>query len=308
MEILQNLTIILACIVAITKGADWLVESAAKIGRQIGISELVLGLTVVAFGTSAPEFGVTILAAFRNSGDISVGNIVGSNIFNLGFILGGVAIIHSLKTSRSIVWRDGAFLLIGTILLIVFLRDLCLSRLEGIFLFSFLFVYLFYLFREKQPATRKRHLKGKLHWRDLLRLILAIGIVLTGSHFLVEFSIRLAIAMHVSQWVIGVTLVAAGTSVPELAVSFAAAFRGHHDISIGNLIGSNIFNLFGVLGVAGTFHDLTVGDGAKLNLINLLLMTVIVLIFMRSGWQISRGEGVFLFLTALACWGVNFLI
>ena len=138
MEVFKDVLIIIICILIIAKGAAWLVDSAAKIARRFGISELVIGLTIVSMGTSAPEFGVTILAALRGMGDISVGNIVGSNIFNLGFILGGTAIVHSLKTNRTIIRRDGAFLFFGTILLTALLWDLSLTRIEGCVLFSLL--------------------------------------------------------------------------------------------------------------------------------------------------------------------------
>ena len=150
MIIIKDLAILLVSIIVIGKGAVWLVDAAARVAKHFGISELVIGLTVVAFGTSAPEFGVTILAAIRGMGDISVGNIVGSNIFNLGFILGGTAIIHSLKTNRTIVFRDGIFLLFGGILLSVFLWDLTLSKIEGFILFTLLVLYLLYLYFNKE--------------------------------------------------------------------------------------------------------------------------------------------------------------
>ena len=134
MEILLDTLIIILCVAVIARGAVWLVDSAVKIASWLGISELVIGLTIVAMGTSAPEFGVTILAALRGMGDISVGNIVGSNIFNLGFILGGTAAIRGLGTSKNIIYRDGAFLLFGTLLLTLLLWDLALVHVEGIIL------------------------------------------------------------------------------------------------------------------------------------------------------------------------------
>ena len=157
MIIIKDIVILLVSIIVIGKGAVWLVDTAARLAKHFGISELVIGLTVVAFGTSAPEFGVTILAAIRGMGDISVGNIVGSNIFNLGFILGGTAIIHSLKTSRTIVFRDGFFLLFGGILLSVFLWDLTLSKIEGIVLFTLLVLYLLcYILKKKLLKKRSQ--------------------------------------------------------------------------------------------------------------------------------------------------------
>ena len=301
MEVIKDIVIIIVCIVVIAKGATWLVDSAVRIARKFGISELVIGLTIVALGTSAPEFGVTILAALRGMGDISVGNIVGSNIFNLGFILGGTAVIHSLKTDKTVVTRDGAFLLFGTILLTFFLWDLTLNRVEGVILFSLLFAYLGFLYWKKEPIEHDGKMR-EYHWYDPLLLITGMGMVLGGSHFLVEAAVNLAKIMGISQWVIGATIVAAGTSTPEFATSLVAALRGHHGLSVGNLIGSDIFNMFGVLGLAAIMRDLPVDMGARSNLIMLVLMVFIVLIFMRTDWRISRKEGIVLVSMGMARW------
>jgi cation:H+ antiporter len=306
MEVFKDVLIIIICILIIAKGAAWLVDSAAKIARRFGISELVIGLTIVSMGTSAPEFGVTILAALRGMGDISVGNIVGSNIFNLGFILGGTAIVHSLKTNRTIIQRDGAFLFFGTILLTALLWDLSLSRIEGYVLFSLLVVYLVYLYWKKEALDSETP-SGELHWWDPLLLLLGIGMVLSGSHFMVESAVDLAKLFGISEWVIGATIVAAGTSAPEFATSLVAALRRHYGISVGNLIGSDIFNLFGVLGLASILRDLPVDISARPNLIMLSIMVLIVLIFMRTGWKISRKEGIALVSMGLARWIFSFI-
>jgi len=306
MEILKDILIILLCIVVIAKGAVWLVDSAAKIARRLRISELVIGLTIVAMGTSAPEFGVTILAALRGISDISVGNIVGSNIFNLGFILGGTAAILGLKTDKKVIYRDGVFLLFGTLLLTVFLWNLTLRRVEGIILFALLLGYLGFLFWRKETLIAETR-AGKLHWRDPLLLLSGMGMVLGGSHFLVEYAVDLAEVMGISEWVIGVTIVAAGTSAPEFATAMVAALRGHHGMSIGNLIGSDIFNMYGVLGLAAIMRNLPVDIGARSNLIMLAMMVLVVLVFMRSGWRVSRREGLVLVSLGLARWIYNFL-
>ena len=306
MEVFKDVLIIIICILIIAKGAAWLVDSAAKIARRFGISELVIGLTIVSMGTSAPEFGVTILAALRGMGDISVGNIVGSNIFNLGFILGGTAIVHSLKTNRTIIRRDGAFLFFGTILLTALLWDLSLTRIEGCVLFSLLIIYLGYLYWKKEALDSETP-SGELHWWDPLLLLLGIGMVLGGSHFMVESAVDLAKFFGISEWVIGATIVAAGTSAPEFATSLVAALRRHYGISVGNLIGSDIFNLFGVLGLASILRDLPVDIGARPNLIMLSFMVLIVLIFMRTGWKISRKEGIALVSMGLARWIFSFI-
>jgi len=301
MEIVKDILVILFCIVMITKGAIWLVDSAVEIAHRFGISELVIGLTIVAIGTSAPEFVVTILAALRGMSDISVANIVGSNIFNLGFILGGTAAIHGLGTNKKVIYRDGTFLLFGTILLSVFLWDLSLLHIEGFILFTLLFLYLGYLYWKKE-ALKTKTPTGQLRWVDPLLLIFGISLVLIGSHFLVVSAVDLASAMGFSEWVIGTTIIAAGTSAPEFATSLVAALRRRPGICIGNLIGSDIFNVFGVLGLAAIVRNLPVDISARSNLILLAMMVLIVIVFMRTGWQVSRREGLVLVSLGLARW------
>lgn len=305
MIIIKDIVILLVSIIVIGKGAVWLVDAAARVAKHFGISELVIGLTVVAFGTSAPEFGVTILAAIRGMGDISVGNIVGSNIFNLGFILGGTAIIHSLKTNRTIVFRDGIFLLFGGILLSVFLWDLTLSKIEGIILFTLLILYLLYLYFNKETIETEEPTHTMYRWDPIL-LFVGIGLVIVGSHFLVESAVNIARFMGVSDWVIGATIIAAGTSAPEFATSLTAAMKSRYGMSVGNLIGSDIFNLFGVLGIAGIMRNLSVGHDAHINLIILSFMIAVVLIFMRTGWVVSRKEGIILVMIGLLRWIYSF--
>ncbi len=307
MEITIDIVIVILSIALIAKGAIFVVDSAVRIAQKLGVSELVIGLTIVALGTSAPEFAVTIISSLKGQSDISVGNIVGSNIFNLGFILGGTAIIRSLTTNKRVVYRDGGFLLFGTLILTFFLWDLTLSRFEGVVLFALLIIYLVTLFfkREKveYEATEKTY-----KWYDPFILILGLVLVVGSSHFLVDSASSLAGIMGVSDWVIGATIVAAGTSAPELATSIVAALRGKHGISVGNLIGSDIFNMYGVLGVASIMRDLPVDAASRTNLILLVAMVLIALIFMKSGWKISRREGVFLVILGLSRWIYSFLI
>ena len=306
MEIVKDIAIILVCIVALGKGAMWLVDSAVAIAKRFGISELVIGLTIVAFGTSAPEFAVTILAALKDAGDISVGNVVGSNIFNLGFILGGTAIIHNIKTNRIVLQRDGVFLLFGTILLTIFLYNLNISRIEGIVLFVLLFIYIAFLFANGKTNEVLPSSEEIDRWTPVL-LIVGLVTMLISSHFLVESAIDLARVIGVSEWIIGVTIVAAGTSAPEFAASVVAAVRGHHGLSVGNLIGSDIFNMFGVLGLASIIRTLSIDLSARSSLIALIFMVALVLLFIRTDWVISRREGFILVAIGLGRWTFDFL-
>ena len=306
MEVVKDVIIVLVCVGVIAKGATWLVDSASKIAKRMGISELVIGLTILALGTSAPEFAVSILAALKGIGDIAIGNIVGSNIFNLGFILGGTAIIHSLKTSRIVIVRDGFFLLFGTFILLFFLWDLALTKFEGGILFSLLILYLSYLYVKREPLEMDQ-VTGKMDWWDPVSLIGGLAMVLFGAHFMVESAVNLAKYLGVSEWVIGATVIAAGTSAPEFATSLAAALRSRYGMSVGNLIGSDIFNLFGVLGVAGILSDIPVGLDARVHLVFLSLMVALVLVFMRTGWVVSRREGYILVMIGLVRWIYSFI-
>lgn len=313
----MDLIQILVCVIAIGYGSSWLVDSAAKIAKKFNISELVIGLTVVAFGTSAPEFAVSISAAATGHSNISVGNIVGSNIFNLGFILGGCALLMPLKTSPLAVKRDGTFLLGGTLLLCVFFSGTSpdiLERWEGAILFSLLAVYLVFLYIKRADVDMDEIPAEEATGMDGFYLLMGLLFVVGGAHFMVEAAIRIAEAIGVSDWIISVTIVAAGTSLPEVATSFTAVIKGRHGISAGNLIGSDIFNMYGVLGLAGMILPLEVTGasfvylgGIKLNasLFALVGMVVLTLIFMRTDWTVSRFEGSLLVLVALVRWGYD---
>jgi cation:H+ antiporter len=282
--------IIVATILGLWWGAVWVVEAASRIAKRLGISELIIGLTVVAMGTSAPEFAVTVGAALKGQGDISIGNVVGSNIFNLGFILGGVALVRAITTSRSLVYRDGTVMIGITFLLLFFLRDLTMDRWEGGILFLLLFTYIGYLIYSREPLEEDIP-EGDFQWMDIPRLLAGLALIVTSGHYLVESASSLARAVGVSEWVIGVTIVAAGTSAPELVTSLIAILRGHYGISAGNLIGSDIFNLLGVLGLAALLKPMSIDPSAYSSLYILSGMVILVVIMMRTGWKLSRWEG-----------------
>ncbi len=288
------------------KGADSLVESAARIAYTLGISQLVIGLTVVALGTSAPEFAVTINAAINGQANISVSNVIGSNIFNLGFILGGVAIVQNIKTNSRIVWRDGMVLVTTTILILFFLWDLQFQRWEGIVLCTGLVVYLTSLFIIKEQHEADVELV-QATWKDWVILVTSICMVVLGGHLLKEGAVGIAETIGIPEWIIGVTVVAAGTSAPEFVTSLMAAIKGHHGISAGNLIGSDLFNLLGVLGLAGIISPMGISDHARGSLMMLVGMVIVVVIMMRTGWKLSRKEGIILVSVNLLRWVMDYL-
>jgi cation:H+ antiporter len=297
MTILLDAVLIAISTGLLWKGSNWLVDSAVRIARKLHISDLVIGLTIVAMGTSAPEFAVTVNAAIRGLPNISVSNVVGSNIFNLGFILGGCAAIRSIRTTPTLVWRDGLFLFGMSSVLVVFLRDLTLSPQEAFILLLALVMYIAYLFWKRVPLeeVEEKETEEEATWKDIL--IFLLGVIAVVS---------LARVFGISEWVIGVTIVAAGTSAPEFAISLVAALKGRFSISAGNLIGSDLFNLLGVLGVAGTLRSLTI-DAAGLGSLYILWgMVLLVVVLMRTGYRVSRTEGFLLVGLNLIRWVFDF--
>ena len=311
MTILLDCVLVVFSIVILWKGADWLVDSAAEIAHSLQVSDLIIGLTIVAFGTSAPEFAVTISAAFTQQTEISIGNVIGSNIFNLGFILGGTALIRPITTTPKLFYRDGFILLMTTVLIFLLFfgfngwtPDDKFTQLEGLFLFVLLFGYIAFLFIKKDPPEEVH--PHKANWKSYAFFFLGLFLIVYGGNLMVVHASNVARFMGVSDWVIAVTIVAAGTSAPELATSISAALKGRHGIAVGNLIGSDLFNLLGVLGLAGMINPTLIAQDIYFSVFNLVLMVGIVLIMIRTNWRISRAEGTILVVVNLFRWYFDF--
>ena len=306
-NILFDIALVIVSIIMLWKGADWLVDSAAEIAHSFKVSDLIIGLTVVAFGTSAPEFAVTISAAFTNQTDISIGNVIGSNIFNLGFILGGTAIIRPISVSKKLFYRDGFFLL-ATTALIFFLffgingwdKGDSYTVNEGILLFSLLIGYIIFLFIKKDPPEEVN--PSEATKKSYFFFLLGLLLIVLGGDLMVEHASNVARYVGISDWVIAVTIVAAGTSAPEFATSISAAIKGRHGIAIGNLIGSDLFNLLGVLGLAGIINSSFISEDIYGSTFVLVLMVGLTLAMMRFKWKISRIEGAILVSINLVRW------
>lgn len=287
-----DFTLVAIAVVGLALGASQFVIGASRLARRVGLPGLVIGLTVVAFGTSAPEFAVTIDAALSAKPDISVGNVIGSNIVNLGFILGGVALVHALPAPTDLVRRDGTVLIGTVVLALVLLRDLRLSRLEGGLLAGLLVVYLVVLLRtgSEQVVAVSTSATGS-PWREVIRALGGLAVIIASSRVLVLAASDLARVAGVSEWVIGVTVVALGTSMPELATSIAAARCGRVGLSAGNLVGSCVFNILGVLGVAAIIRPLSVAGSAIDSTVWLLGTAVIATAMFWSSDILTRIEG-----------------
>lgn len=299
-------------------GAGWVVESAAAIARRFNVSELVIGLTVVAMGTSAPEFFVTAQAAFKGLPAISLANVVGSDIFNLGVILGVMAILKPIPTHRTMLYRDGVLLWAITGLLFLMAVQGELTRPMGLCLLAIFGGYVSFIVYKgiRDPGPMDIAMAQELleeagdrvaTWLDAPKLLVGFLAITLGSDWLVDGARAIAMAVGVSDWAIGLTIVAAGTSLPELVTCLAASLRGKNDMLLGNLIGSDFFNLAGVLGLTAIMRPIAV-DAASLPSMGLMMGAVaVVLLFMRTGWRISRVEGVVLVLVGLGRWTLEFV-
>ncbi len=311
MSVILDFLIVFISIIMLWKGADWLVDSAAEIAHTLKVSDLIIGLTVVAFGTSAPEFAVTISAAITKQTDISIGNVIGSNIFNLGFILGGTAVIRPISTNKKMFNRDGLFLLIVTALIFFLFfgfngwtPDDAYTRYEGLILFSLLLGYVVFLFIKKDPPEEIN--PSSASYLSYVYFFIGLILIVYGGHLMVTHASIIARYYGISDWVIAVTIVAAGTSAPEFATSIAAAIKGRHGIAIGNLIGSDLFNLLGVLGLAGIINPSVITQDIFDSVFLLVMMVGLTLLLIRTKWRISRLEGALLVSINLIRWYFDF--
>ena len=294
---------ILGGLVLLIGGAEGLVRGSSALARRLGVPPLVIGLTIVAFGTSTPELVVSLGAALDVMGGLAVGNVVGSNIFNIAFILGLSATIRPLKVELRVVRFGMPVLLAASFLLLFVLWNGGISRPEGAILALGLVLYSWAAVgAEKRTPARDgggeplEGLPGTPGKIAPSLTFIAAGLIalVLGSHLFVEGAVALARVWGVSEAVIGLTLVAAGTSLPELATSVVAAARGETDIAIGNVVGSNIFNILGILGLAGVVSPLTssgIGPNDKLAMI---VTALVLLPFLRTGFTLTRAEGLVL--------------
>lgn len=288
-------------------GAEGLVRGSSSLALRCGLSPLVVGLTIVAFGTSSPELVVALKGALSGQGDIVIGNVVGSNIFNIAAILGITALICPIAVHLQVIKIDGPIMLLSALALCGLLWDRQISRTEGIVLAASVIVYTVFIIRlarresttelpDQEPSPRNSH------WaKDALFIVVGIGILILGSRLLVDNAILLARAWNISEAVIGLTIIAAGTSLPELATSVVAALRGQSDMAIGNVVGSNIFNVLCISGVAGVVAPYQVGNISSLDYGFMIGLSIILLPIIWTGLTITRKEGT-LFLLCYAAY------
>lgn len=294
---------IAAALVLLFFGAEWLVRGSSALALRLGITPLVIGLTVVAFGTSTPEMVVSTVAALNGKGDIAVGNVVGSNIFNVGIILGLSALVLPLQVKLQLIRLDAPLMVGVSLLFIVLFRDFHISRPEAGLLLAGIVAYTVgsvVLARQEVSAEVLEEFTEAVPrptgppWRDLLLVVGGLAVLVVGSRVLVTNAIELARLIGISEAVIGLTVVAAGTGMPELATSVVAAFRKQADIAIGNIVGSNVFNLLAIVGVSGLLAPLHAPGIRMLDLYVMLGTSVMLLPLMWSGFVLKRWEGALL--------------
>jgi cation:H+ antiporter len=308
-ELLVHVGSIALSMLLLAKGADWTVDASISIARRLRMSEEVVGATLVAFGTSAPEMVVTIVAALEGKPDISVGNVVGSNIFNLGVIMGGVALVWGMPVSRRIARRDMRFLAITSLVMLVFTWNLRLARPEGALMLAALLVYVTYLIRRGETPL-ERELDPTEHApatvRHFVLFILGLAGIIGGAQLLVWGASELARGAGIPEWAIATTIVAGGTSLPELVTAVVAARRGHTGVMAGMLIGSDLFNVLGVLGLAALLTPLAIEPPALQGVAGMLAMNVMLLVFMWRSEALGRTQGTALLAMAAARWIADF--
>ncbi|MFK8113698.1 MAG: calcium/sodium antiporter [Rubripirellula sp.] len=298
---------ILVGFVALVGGGEFLVRSSEKLAIAAGISPLVTGLTVVAFATSAPELAVVVQSAFTGTTDLAIGNAVGSNIFNVLFVLGLSAMVAPLVVTARLVRLDVPIMVAATVLLWLLSLDGQLSRLDGLLMVGLLIVYLIWSIRESRKSNKIEESEIEIPsaeaaqtglWKQVVVFVVGLALLVVGAHFAVDGSVKIAQSFGVSELVIGLTVIAIGTSLPEVMTSVIATLRGQRDIAVGNVIGSNMYNVLGVLGLGSVIAPSGIGvtyDAIHFDMPVMIAVAAACLPIFYIGHRIARWEGGILF-------------
>ena len=288
--------------VLLIKGAGLLVDGSSAIAKRIGVSDIVIGLTIVSFGTSAPELLVNIVASFRGASDIGIGNILGSNIANIFLILGIAALIRPLRVKRNTTWKEIPLNLLAAVVLFVMANDILidrasesiLTRIDGIILMLFFVIFIYYTIGlAKSEKNNDHNYKKRSTSIALLMSIVGVAALALGGHWVVNGAVLIAENFGLSEALIGLTVVAIGTSLPELATSAVAAYKGNTDIAVGNVVGSNIFNIFWVLGLSAIIRPIPFSSMINTDILVFVFATILLFIFSFTGGKkhIEKWEG-----------------
>lgn len=301
--------------VFLIKGADLLVEGASSLAKKFKINDLVIGLTIVAFGTSAPELFVNLSASFNGSTEIAIGNILGSNIANILLILGVTALIQPIKVQNSTIWKEIPFSLLAVIIIGIMANDIfidgaknsVLSRSDGFILIAFFSIFMYYIVEisKKNPAALidEEGIKKMSNLKSIGFIVVGLIGLVFGGEWIVNGAVKIAEGIGMSKSVIGLTVIAIGTSLPEMATSIVAAYKGKSDIAIGNVVGSNIFNVFWILGLSSIIKPLPFLASSNTDILVAIFSSALLFPFMFVGkkHQLDKWQGV-LFLCLYAAY------
>ena len=289
------------------KGADFFVEGASKIARSLQVSPLLIGLTIVAFGTSAPEATVSIVAALEENAGVAIGNVIGSNIFNITFVVGLTALLNPLKVENETIRKEIPFTLLASISLLILISDISLqsmpgnfiTRSDGFIFLLFFVIFLYYIFEVARQNRDKIKLESSKPetiplGKNLLFTIAGLVAIIFGGDIVVGSATEIALSFGMSETLVGLTIVAIGTSLPELLTSITAALKKESEIALGNIVGSNIFNILFVLGAASVISPLAVDSKMFFDVLLMIILTIVLLIFSRTNFRIGKREGTFL--------------
>ena len=333
-----NIVLLVLGVIIVLKGADWLTDGAVNIATRFGVSQMVIGLTIVAMGTSMPEFCVSMVSALKGTPDLAVGNVVGSNTLNTLLIVGCSALVAPIMVKRSSVKRDIPFAVVASLLMLLFCLDGAIGRVDAAVLFAgfclFMFVTLRYAKTTEGPAAavatsgaatttgiseastsqassseasssetsaqEASQASGTSMLKAVVMLVVGLLCLIAGSNMFVDNASFVASSLGVSDAVIGLTIVAGGTSMPELATSMVSAKKGNSDIAIGNVIGSNVFNILMIIGITGLVKPMHIAGITTLDLIMMLASMLLMWFFCRTTYKVKRWEGAVLTIIYLA--------
>ena len=298
MEVILQLFILIFGFLLLVKGADFFVDGSSKIAKKFGIPELIIGLTIVAMGTSAPETAVSIAAALKGTADISIGNVVGSNILNILIILGLSATIRAIKVGKTTIKYEIPFMIAISALLLLLGLDGTIDFKDGIILWLLFIAYLTYLIIMAKKDKQKKEKKSKvILWQAILTTLVGLALIIVGSDISVDAASKIARYAGLSERFIGLTIVALGTSLPELVTSVTAAFKGNNDIAIGNIVGSNIFNILFVIGTSSLILPITFASTFKIDSLVMIGAALLLFICSLRKQKLDRFSGILMLLS-----------
>lgn len=300
---MMNIIYIVFGILMVLWGAGKLTDGATSIAAKMKIPPMIIGLTVVAMGTSMPEFFVSFVSALKGTSDLAVGNVVGSNIFNTMLIVGTTALVTPMVIAKSTVKKDIPFAVLASAMLLPMAIDGSISRIDAAVLFAVFIAFMLYTVRsakKDKDSGNEEEVKEMPVWRAVAFLVLGLACLIVGSNLFVDGATAVASLLGVSEAVIGLTVVAGGTSLPELATSVVAARKGQCAIAMGNVIGSNVFNILMILGITGMIHPMSIIGITRLDFIVMQLSIILLWIFSFTKYTVARWEGGLLVVLFLA--------